>query len=360
MATVHYLAGRLDAEIPSFSSFETRSELVSSNSFTAYARDTDYSPTFYVTGSGFKHYWGGDIGDGSIINSIEITGYKILDYSLAPPYLTKPLTFAPYLSIHGLDTYMGTFWGGRPYWLSGVEYYGFKAQLFRWLNGDDDVFGTVGNNLLRGYEGSNRYYASAGNDIVDGKYGFDTLVLDGTRAQYEIFASSADFENLDQPATAITDGVNTTLLVDVERIEFSNSSLAFDMEGEGSAGWAARLIGATWGKEAVADEALAGEMIKRVEEMGVETVTHLLISRGFVSNLAGGSDNTSFFAHLFKNVVGIAPTQAQLDHLVSFVDSGTYTQAQALRVIAGLDETANQIGLTGLAQSGWEYVEYTG
>lgn len=357
MATVRYLANHLNATIPNFHGFLTGASGRSDTQFTAVGSGTDF-PIFNVVGSGLTYYLGGEVS--GTIHSIEILGFKYEDSNLNPPYPTELKTPAPYLTITGLDTSLGTMWGGSPYSINGVTYYGFQAQLIRWMNGDDNVFGTVGNNLLRGYEGSNRYHASAGNDIVDGKYGFDTFVLEGRRSQYEISPSKAPIDGVDYAATAMTDGVNTTLLVDVERIEFSDIKMAFDLDLHGNAGWAARLIGSIVGKEALSETGLVGEVLAHLDAIGIKSVTELLVDSGTMAVQAGGADNASFFTLLYKNVMGKAPSQSELSELVSYIDSGAFTQAQALEVIAGLDLTANQIGLTGLAQAGLEYTYFAG
>lgn len=218
------------------------------------------------------------------------------------------------------------------------------------LRNIEEVRGSAHDDRITGSAVNELFYGNAGNDSLDGGAGIDTAGFFAARASATInHLASGDWQ---VQAT----GSGTDTLTQIERLRFDDGQIALDLTDDGNAGWAARLIGALLGEDAVANKALAGEVIGYVDTYGVQTVTELLVSLGVTAALAGGADNTSFFTLLYKNVVGSAPSQAEVAELVSYVDSGAYTQAQALQVIAGLDLTAQQIGLTGLAQTGWDFV----
>lgn len=158
-----------------------------------------------------------------------------------------------------------------------------------------------------------------GSDTLDGGTGVDTAGYYGTASQYSIGLNAAGHRLVDGG-----DLLGKDTLINIERVQFEDKTLAFDLGQGDNAGWAARILGTLVGKAAVNDKALAGEVISYVDTYGVQTVTELLVSLGVTGALAGGSDNTSFFTLLYKNVVGTAPSQAELNELVGYVESGAF------------------------------------
>ncbi|RYF83001.1 MAG: hypothetical protein EOO29_05010 [Comamonadaceae bacterium] len=222
------------------------------------------------------------------------------------------------------------------------------------LRNIEEVRGSAHDDQITGGGSAELFYGNAGNDVIDGGAGVDTAGFFATQASATVTRMTSDAWQI-QAA-----GSDTDTLTHVERLRFDDGVVALDVDDGGNAGWAARLIGALLGEEAVANKALAGEVISYVDSYGVQTVTELLVELGVVAALAGGAGNASFFTLLYENVVGSPPPQAELDELVSYVDSGAFTQAQALEVIAGLELTANKVGIPELAQTGWDYFYYNG
>ena len=106
-----------------------------------------------------------------------------------------------------------------------------QPALAHLLRGNDTVTGQSGlNDILRGY---------GGNDTLDGAGGRDTAFYDGPRANYSVGLVSNNFRVTDRAGTEGTD-----TLLSVERIKFSDSSVALDING--TAGSAYRLYRAAF------------------------------------------------------------------------------------------------------------------
>jgi hypothetical protein len=144
-------------------------------------------------------------------------------------------------------------------------------------------------------------------------------------------------------------------LFGVERLNFSDLSLAFDLDG--SAGITAKLIGAVFGRAFVQIRELAGAGLRLLDSgLTYEQLAQIAVSSDDFASLAGSHDNAAFVNYLFGNVVGRAPTTPERALLISLLDSGAHTQA-TLAVFAAEHELNRQnIDLVGLQQSGLEYV----
>lgn len=219
------------------------------------------------------------------------------------------------------------------------------------LSGAGDTKGT-GNaldNELRGNGGRNTLTGGAGDDTIDGGAGIDTAVFSGARTAYAITKSAG-------LTVASGAGANdgTDVLNNVERLQFNDAKLAFDM-GTGQAGAnAALVVGALVGKGALGSAPLMGNAVAFFDTHGsLAAGCDVLVSAGVVSAVVGSSDPRALVTALVRNILG-AEVPSIIDLLTPTVGTGPgqQTPAQLLAAAAGLDLTANMIGLTGLAQTG--------
>jgi hypothetical protein len=199
-----------------------------------------------------------------------------------------------------------------------------------------------------------RTYPTAGNDLFtgtsdnehfDGLAGLDTVVLTGTRAQTTLEATGAGI-------TATGPG-GTDTLANIERVVFSDRGVAFDMLG--SAGSAARIIGSAFGG-ANMTAAFMGIGIRLFDGgISMHDAAQLALGTPLFAQLAGGHDDTSFVKEVFLNVVGRLPTFAEQSFYVGVLASGV-SQTDLLASAASSQFIADTIDLTGLAQTGIEYI----
>jgi hypothetical protein len=143
----------------------------------------------------------------------------------------------------------------------------------------------------------------------------------------------------------------TDTLTDVERLKFSDLSLALDLAG--NAGITARLIGAVFGAGLVASRDYVGIGLSLLDggRTALEVAQLALDAR-----LGGAATNADVVKLLYSHVVGIAPGQADLAYFTGLLDNRVYTPASITLLAADTDLNAANIQLTGLQSSGLEYV----
>jgi Ca2+-binding RTX toxin-like protein len=209
---------------------------------------------------------------------------------------------------------------------------------------DDLITGSAANNQLRG---------RAGNDVIDGGGGADTAIYSGPKSAYSIVQTPAGFTITDN---AGTDGVDT--LSNIERLQFADDAVAFDLAAGQSAGDTVRLIGAAFGAKNVTPE-LTGIGISIFDMgLGMTEVAQLAINTDMFLSLAGSHSNVDFVNTVYRNVVGSAPSDAERDFFVGLLQGsgGTMTQADLLALAANAPVNEGNISLVGLQQNGVDFV----
>ena len=110
--------------------------------------------------------------------------------------------------------------------------------------GDDNsihrLVGSAGNDQLAGY---------AGDDVLDGGGGIDLARYNGQRAEAMWHKTSAGWTVTSAPD-------DTDMLINVERLKFSDISVALDLSG--NAGTVAKTLGAVFGSAETSNEVYAG------------------------------------------------------------------------------------------------------
>jgi len=226
--------------------------------------------------------------------------------------------------------------------LSGASAMTERAQLnnVEQIQYLDKTVSLVVNDTLKGQPGT---------DFFDGGLGLDTLVYSGPIDRYTINKSGNRYV-VSEP----TGSDDTDYLSNIERLQFSNGKLALDLDG--NAGDAARLIGTLLGPSYVKDKALAGLVIGLLDQnYSSEAIASMGLGTSMYLGLAGSGSNEAFVKHVFKNVVGRPPQEAELQTYVGMLSNGT-SQAALAVMAADTEFTAGQIGLTGLVLHGWEFL----
>jgi hypothetical protein len=121
----------------------------------------------------------------------------------------------------------------------------------------------------------------------------------------------------------------------------------------GNAGTTAKIIGAVFGEETLSNKEYVGIGIELLDAGHTYSdVMALALS----AKLGSGASNETIVTLLYQNVVGVAPSNAELEFYVGLLENGTYTAA-SLGVMAA-DTVLNQanIDLVGLSSIGLEYV----
>jgi hypothetical protein len=151
------------------------------------------------------------------------------------------------------------------------------------------------------------------------------------------------------------DGSDT--LTNIERLQFSDTKLAIDMGVTQSGGEAALLIGAAVGKASLTDKALVGQLVSFFDTgYTLHDAANVLVNAGIMDRLAGGSSTSAYVNLIYRAVTGQTATTDVTASLASYPDTGGFTKADFLAVIAGLSLNQTNVGLVGLQQTGIEYL----
>jgi Ca2+-binding RTX toxin-like protein len=215
------------------------------------------------------------------------------------------------------------------------------------LGGTTNLAGT-GNalaNELAGNSGNNVLTGGGGNDHITGGDGIDTATFSAARGQYTVSVGSPATQ-VDGSATS--DGTDT--LEEIERLQFADTKVALDLGG--NAGEVAKILGAVFGADSVANENFVGIGLGVADT----NMTYLaLMDLALNYRLGAGASNTSVVELLYTNVVGAPPDTATRDNFVALLDNQTYTQGELGLLAADHALNTDQINLAGLAQTGLEY-----
>ena len=212
----------------------------------------------------------------------------------------------------------------------------------------DTLTGTTGNDTLLGLSGNDTLKGLGGNDSLDGGAGIDTATYAGNYASYTIRNTATDFTVTDN-----TGAEGTDTLANVERLQFADRKLAFDVTG--SAGSTAKMIGAAFGTDYLIPDFNKEGIAIFDAGYTMKQVADLVVTLPSFVTLAGSHSNTDFVNLVYKNVVGAPPSAADLKLYVDMLDNGM-SQGDLLLAAANTDVNVQHINLVGLASNGLEYV----
>ena len=193
---------------------------------------------------------------------------------------------------------------------------GNNINNFLWGGtGDDQISGAAGDDRLYGDDGRDILMGGRGDDVMDGGAGSDIVSYSAIRADYSV---SKFADTIVVRANAeYSDGVDT--LVNIERIDFTDGDLVFDVTSS-NAPAAYRLYGGAFDR--TPDEGgfrfWTSYLDKNVSLHGV--ATEFIRSPEFVSRYGASLSNAAFVDALYQNVLhrggdtgGIAYWNQQLD-----------------------------------------------
>ncbi len=140
-------------------------------------------------------------------------------------------------------------------------------------------------------------------------------------------------------------------LTNIERLEFTDTKVALDLNG--NAGSAAKILGAVFGKASLSSREYVGTALGLLD--GGMSYRNLMDAALNVK-LGAAADSTALVNLLFQNIVGAAPSAADLATYTGLLDSGALARADL--AVSAADHALNQsnINLVGLATTGIEYI----
>jgi len=199
-------------------------------------------------------------------------------------------------------------------------------------------YGTSGSDTLVGNTGDDRLLSLGGSDYIIGAGGRDTAVFK--------FANTNSVSKNLQGHHIITHGADKTKVVSVERLEFANTSVAIDIDG--NAGTIAKLLGAVFGKSAVSNKEYVG--------IGLDLLDQGLPAKNLAAaalRLAHADTPDQIVSLVWKNIVGSAPSAENKAALLPLLD--TMSTGEFAMLAADTALNIQNINLVGLATTGIEY-----
>ncbi len=278
---------------------------------------------------GLKHPFTGDT---QLSGAEDDTLHTLMSYGRIgdPKSAYSPFDIDALMYLYGGDGLGGALGlGGQGLYLIGNE----VPETLAGSNGNDVLQGSGGDDVLQG---------GAGDDLLQGGAGIDTAVYAQARSQY----------TLAQHAARISGGTEgSDLLQQVERLRFSDTSVAIDLAG--NAGSTAQILRALFGSAALSNKGFVGAGLSLFDGgMSYADVVALAIATPEFEQLAGSHSNAAFVTTVYRNVVGVAPTAAERDSFVAQLDNGTYTQTSLGVMAAQIALNAQGVEITGLADTG--------
>ena len=206
-----------------------------------------------------------------------------------------------------------------------------NVELVQFL---DKTINLVANDTFKGQPGT---------DLIDGGLGTDTVVYSGPLKQYTVNKSGNRYI-VSEP----TGSDDTDYLTNIERLKFSDKSMAIDLDG--NAGTTAKILGAVFGKESVSNKSYVGIGLSFLDAGW--TYDNLA---GLALDAAGAKTNDQIVSLLWTNVIGSKPTAADKQPFIALLENGMSSGALA-HLAADTSLNATNINLVGLAQTGIEYI----
>lgn len=227
----------------------------------------------------------------------------------------------------------------------------YKAFVMAAGSGNDQI-------AIRGGGGLFSVNAGDGNDLItvlsdrhqiDGGAGVDTVQYTGTRSQFFV-------EQGANGSVSVTDNAHlkgTDSLTNVERLQFSDTALAFDIHG--NAGEAYRVYQAAFNR--TPDAGGLGYWIAALDKgASLSDVANGFISSAEFKALYGSSPtNAAFVAGLYDHVLHRTPDQGGNDYWNGLLTHGT----SRADVLASFSESPeNQAQVIGSIQNGISYTHF--
>jgi subtilisin-like proprotein convertase family protein/subtilisin family serine protease len=215
-----------------------------------------------------------------------------------------------------------------------------KGSVLHGMAGVDTLVGNDGNDTLDG---------GAGNDSIDGGKGVNTAVYHGAQANYTITSTPTGFTVADGTGA---DGTDT--LSNIQRLQFADGALAFDIGGDG--GQAFRIYQAAFNR--TPDKGGLGYWIAAMDHgMTLTDVAKAFVQSAEFKTLYGANpSDADIVGRFYANVLHRAPDLAGADYWTNLLDQHKVSAADVL--VQFSESPENQAALVGVTQHGIQYAPY--
>jgi len=196
---------------------------------------------------------------------------------------------------------------------------------------DESLVGTLGNDLIRGFDGDDTISGAGGRDTIMGGDGVDIVVFPQALANYQLSASAEGLLVSDKGVPA-----NSALLQGVEVAKFSDSGVVIQSDGKYAVDNAPPLVAVASDKSNLSAGQIANITFTLSEASHNFVVGDVTVSGGMLSGFSGSGTN-------FKAI--FTPTPNSTTNAVVSVASGVFTDAAGNANTDGSDAD-NSVTLT--------------
>ena len=217
-----------------------------------------------------------------------------------------------------------------------------------WLTGDyENIIGSSFADVIDGNLFNNTIKAGPGNDTIDGGAGIDSAVYAGKRSSYTFTKGASTYNASDKTGAGGTD-----TLTNVERIQFSDMTVALDISG--IAGQAYRVYQAAFNRtpDNGGLKYWIGLMDGGYTLAGV--ASGFIASAEFKTLYGSNPTNELFVSKLYDNVLHITPDEGGYNYWVELLNT---KKIDAISTLINFSESPeNQAGVIGVIQNGIELI----
>lgn len=174
-------------------------------------------------------------------------------------------------------------------------YTGISSNLYG--RGLDEVFpGLASSDVIEGLDGNDTFNGSRGNDRLDGGTGIDVVRYGLASSNYKTARQADGSISVQKP------GAEIDVLVGVERAQFADRAVAFDVDG--NAGRAYRIYQAAFDR--TPDTEGLSFWIKAIDGGWslLDVANGFVGSREFLALYGSNPDNAGYISKLYQNVLG--------------------------------------------------------
>jgi hypothetical protein len=210
------------------------------------------------------------------------------------------------------------------------------------ITGVQLIYGAQTQTAVVATNGNDKFTLTSGNDTIDGLLGLDSASFGVARSQINVLKNGN---------TITATGQGTDTLVNIERLVFTDGTLAFDTDG--TAGQAYRIYKAAFNRTPD-DNGLkfwVGELDKGMNLN--EAAGGFVASAEFKNLYSGASTNLGTVQKFYQNVLGRDGEAGGVSFWTGELDSGNRTTAQVLADFSAQPE--NIAGVAPLISDGIFY-----
>ena len=223
-------------------------------------------------------------------------------------------------------------------------------------NGNDEFWGSFGNDIMNGGNGNDAFHGGAGADIMNGGAGYnaydggdgvDTVVYNGPHSSFGVSVGA------DHVAHVTGNGISDTVLPNVERIVFNDAGVALDING--NAGKMFRLYQAAFDR--APDQVGLGFWIDAADRgepwLGMaHGFTH---SAEFDRLYGANANNDTFLTALYANALHRTPDADGYKFWIDALNRGVSRESV---LIDFAESPENQAQVIGSIEHGINYVPW--